>query len=112
MLTHCKQLKDQSRFDVAFTLNGAPLVNKFVDRLAEMEQLERALLPRAAHHRQRVFVLHGPGESGKLNFHSNLHDVTGASIALCSISTAGLKTVSSKALQPLQSEYLEGKVPK
>jgi hypothetical protein len=49
MLTHRKQLKDQSRFDVTFTLKGAPLVNKFVDRPAEMEQLERALLPRAAH---------------------------------------------------------------
>jgi hypothetical protein len=40
-------------------------VSEFVDRPAEMEELERVLLPQREKQRQKIFVLHGLGGIGK-----------------------------------------------
>ncbi|KAK5010428.1 hypothetical protein LTR28_009983, partial [Elasticomyces elasticus] len=48
-----------------FGLRGVPRVNRFVERPAQMAELERVLLPQRQSCRQRVFVLHGLGGIGK-----------------------------------------------
>ncbi|MCJ1426026.1 hypothetical protein MMC29_003928, partial [Sticta canariensis] len=56
-------LINEKLFRISFSLEGIPVVNKFVERNAEMNQLEQELLP--ALMRRRVFVLHGLGGIGK-----------------------------------------------
>ncbi|KAK4983550.1 hypothetical protein LTR50_007158 [Elasticomyces elasticus] len=58
-----KEYSGEYRTD--FDLKGVPRVNKFVERPAQMAELERVLLPRRQSCRQRVFVLHGLGGIGK-----------------------------------------------
>lgn len=48
-----------------FSLQGVPVVNKFVDRPSDITELEQALLPRRQNGRQKVFILHGLGGIGK-----------------------------------------------
>ena len=52
-------------FRVPFQLTGLPVTGSFVDRDAEMEQMERSLLPWNAHDARKVHVLHGLGGIGK-----------------------------------------------
>ena len=67
------QISDQAKsgFDVPFSLEGVPLVGKFIGRAEEMTKLENALLPEevaktvSAKRRRNVFVLHGLGGIGK-----------------------------------------------
>ena len=47
------------------SLNGVPVTNKFVDRPAQMESLEKCLLPRTENERRTVLILHGLGGIGK-----------------------------------------------
>jgi hypothetical protein len=61
-----KQCTDSGEYQVAFNLQGVPRVSRFVDRLAEMEKLEQALLPsHKSNGRQKIHVLHGLGGIGK-----------------------------------------------
>jgi hypothetical protein len=61
-LTHT----DNNAYKVNFELQGIPVINKFVPRNDEVQQIEHALLPRAASRsRRKVFVLHGLGGIGK-----------------------------------------------
>ena len=56
---------DVGNYRLTFSLQGVPVVNKFVDRPSDIEELEQALLPREQYGRQKVFVLHGLGAIGK-----------------------------------------------
>ena len=48
-----------------FSLNGIPVVERFVARDEEMTQLTKALLPTTGPVRRKVFILHGLGGIGK-----------------------------------------------
>lgn len=48
-----------------FSLNGIPVVERFVARDEEMRQLTKALLPTTDPLRRKVFILHGLGGIGK-----------------------------------------------
>ncbi|KAF2816881.1 FabD/lysophospholipase-like protein [Mytilinidion resinicola] len=48
-----------------FSLQGVPVVNKFVDRPLDIAELEQALLPQRQCRRKKVFVLHGLSGMGK-----------------------------------------------
>lgn len=52
-------------FRVQFRLIGLPVSGNFVDRNAEMEQMERSLLPSTSRHGRKIHVLHGLGGIGK-----------------------------------------------
>ncbi|KAI9823351.1 MAG: hypothetical protein M1819_001359 [Sarea resinae] len=52
-------------YRTVFSLEDVPRVNKFVNRPAEMAELERVLLPERQSYRQKIFVLHGLGGIGK-----------------------------------------------
>ena len=52
-------------FRVPFNLKALPLVDYFVPRLNDMQQLQSFFLPRAEHPQQRVFVAYGMGGIGK-----------------------------------------------
>ncbi|OCL00351.1 uncharacterized protein K441DRAFT_99752 [Cenococcum geophilum 1.58] len=52
-------------YRTVFSLEGVPRVSKFVDRPAEMAELERVLLPKQQSCRQRISILHGLGGIGK-----------------------------------------------
>lgn len=53
-------------YKTQFSLEGVPVVGKFVDRSTEMAELERVLLPqRDQSQRQKIHVLHGLGGIGK-----------------------------------------------
>ncbi|KAG9196814.1 hypothetical protein G6514_004066, partial [Epicoccum nigrum] len=53
-------------YQVDFSLQGVPRVRQFVDRPAEMEKLEQALLPsHKTNGRQKIHVMHGLGGMGK-----------------------------------------------
>jgi hypothetical protein len=55
-----------SRYLVPFSLEGVPRVRKFVNRPAEMAELERVLLPKhEQHQRQQIQMLRGLGGIGK-----------------------------------------------
>ena len=57
---------EEHSFRVGFSLQGIPVVKKFVSRNAEMAQLTQALLPTSTEQmRRKVFVLHGLGGIGK-----------------------------------------------
>ncbi|KAF2464786.1 uncharacterized protein BDR25DRAFT_319046 [Lindgomyces ingoldianus] len=56
---------DVGSYKTAFSLQVIPVVNKFVDRTSDMEELELALLPQRQHDRRKVFVLYGLGGIGK-----------------------------------------------
>jgi hypothetical protein len=60
------QVDELSRYRVPFSLEGVPRVRKFVDRPAEMAELERVLLPKQEQdQRQQIQILHGLGGIGK-----------------------------------------------
>lgn len=63
-LTECFVLGSES-FRVPFQLTGLPVTGSFVDRDAEMEQIEHSLLPWNPHDARKVHVLHGLGGIGK-----------------------------------------------
>ena len=48
-----------------FQLTGLPVTGRFVDRDAEMEQVEHSLLPGNPHDARKIHVLHGLGGIGK-----------------------------------------------
>ena len=48
-----------------FRLTGLPVAGNFVDREAEMEQMERSLLPSSAPKGRKIHVLYGLGGIGK-----------------------------------------------
>jgi predicted ATP-dependent serine protease len=50
---------------VDFTLQGVPIVKRFVERPSEIAKLEASLLPQKRKDRRKVFVLHGLGGIGK-----------------------------------------------
>jgi hypothetical protein len=53
-------------YQTVFSLEGVPRARQFVDRPAEMEEVEHVLIPRPGQSkRQKVFVLRGLGEIGK-----------------------------------------------
>ncbi|ORY02205.1 hypothetical protein BCR34DRAFT_493307 [Clohesyomyces aquaticus] len=53
-------------YQVVFSLEGVPRAHQFVDRPAEMAELERVLMPRPGQsQRQKMHVLHGLGGMGK-----------------------------------------------
>jgi len=52
-------------FRVQFRLTGLPISGNFVDRNAEMEQMERSLLSSTSPHGRKIHVLHGLGGIGK-----------------------------------------------
>ena len=57
---------ERETFRVDFSLQGIPVVNKFVSRNAEMILLTQALLPTSMDQmRRKVFILHGLGGIGK-----------------------------------------------
>ncbi|KAF2189339.1 TPR-like protein [Zopfia rhizophila CBS 207.26] len=58
-------LAKATQYQTQFSLEGVPRVSKFVDRPAEMAELERFLLPEQLGCRQRIRVLHGLGGIGK-----------------------------------------------
>lgn len=60
-----KLLIDFGDYRTVFSLEGVPKVGKFIQRPAEMAELECVLLPRRQKCRQNVFVLHGLGGIGK-----------------------------------------------
>jgi len=63
-----KQVTDDNiglSFRVQFRLTGLPVSGNFVDRDAEMEQMERSLLCSTSPHGRKIHVLHGLGGIGK-----------------------------------------------
>jgi hypothetical protein len=56
---------DIGKYQAPFSLDGVPIVRKFVERSAEMKKLEQILLPNRQDHRRKMFVLHGLGGIGK-----------------------------------------------
>jgi hypothetical protein len=56
---------DFGLYSIPFSLEGVPLVNKFVDRAPEMERLEKYLLPLTQKNRRKVVVVNGLGGIGK-----------------------------------------------
>lgn len=55
-------------YQTAFSLNGVPKARQFIDRQAELEEIERVLLPRPEQgqsQRQKMHVLRGLGGMGK-----------------------------------------------
>ena len=52
-------------FRVQFLLTGLPIASNFVDRDAEMEQIEHSLLPLDLHNGRKIHVLQGLGGIGK-----------------------------------------------
>ncbi|KAL9105022.1 MAG: hypothetical protein Q9163_000119 [Psora crenata] len=52
-------------FRVQFRLTGLPISGNFVDRNAEMEKMERSLLPSTSLHGRKIHALHGLGGIGK-----------------------------------------------
>jgi tetratricopeptide (TPR) repeat protein len=57
---------DFGDYQIAFSLEGVPRARQFVDRPAEMAELERVLMPRTGQsQRQEIHVLHGLGGMGK-----------------------------------------------
>ncbi|KAH8587243.1 hypothetical protein B0O99DRAFT_747744 [Bisporella sp. PMI_857] len=52
-------------YRTVFSLKGVPRVSKFIERPAEIAELERVLLPEKQSCRQKRFVLHGLGGIGK-----------------------------------------------
>jgi hypothetical protein len=57
---------DFGEYRTVFSLEGVPQVNHFVDRPAEIAEIERALLPRHLQNgRRRIHVLRGLGGMGK-----------------------------------------------
>lgn len=64
--TIAKCCVDFGEYRVAFSLEGVPRVSIFIDRPAQIEDLERVLLPRHRQNgRQRIYVLRGLGGIGK-----------------------------------------------
>src|SRR5262245_48847875 len=55
---------DSGKYRVAFSLKGVPLVNKFVGRDDEMQQLEYNFLTSLSR-RRKVFTVYGMGGIGK-----------------------------------------------
>ena len=54
------------KYDVQFSLQGVPAVNKFVAREDDIKHLEVALIPASGRDmRRKIFVLHGLGGIGK-----------------------------------------------
>lgn len=61
-----KSRVDSGEYQTNFSLEGVPRASQFVDRPAEMAELERVLLPRdEKNHRQKIYVLRGLGGMGK-----------------------------------------------
>ena len=61
-----KPCVDFGEFQTVFSLEGVPRVSNFVDRPAEMVQLENVLLPKpGSSERQKIYVVHGLGGIGK-----------------------------------------------
>lgn len=57
---------DFGEYQIAFSLQGVPQVSRFVDRPAQMEEVERVLLPRHPQNgRQKRYILRGLGGIGK-----------------------------------------------
>lgn len=56
---------DFGQYRVEFHLQNVPRVSTFVERPAEMAELERVLLPKRQNYQQKCFVLHGLGGIGK-----------------------------------------------
>ena len=66
VLCVAKLCVDFGEHQTAFSLEGVPRVSQFVDRPAEMAQLEQVLLPRPGQsHRQKIQVVRGLGGIGK-----------------------------------------------
>ena len=63
-LTERFALGDDS-FLVPFQLTGIPVAGAFVDRDAEMKQIEHSLLPLDPHNARKIHVLYGLGGIGK-----------------------------------------------
>jgi tetratricopeptide (TPR) repeat protein len=61
-----KTLVDSGEYRTVFSLEGVPRARQFVDRPAEMAELERVLVPRPGQsQRQKTLVLRGLGGMGK-----------------------------------------------
>lgn len=58
-------MKEDTPYLVPFSLEGVPRTNKFVNRPADMAEVERTLIPHGHNQRQKVFVLYGLGGIGK-----------------------------------------------
>ncbi len=56
---------DSGPYHVNFSLKGVPIVRSFVERAAEMEQLENALLPSTINWRRKIMIVQGLGGIGK-----------------------------------------------
>jgi hypothetical protein len=56
---------DTGKYQAVFSLDGVPIVKKFIDRPVEMTRLKQALLPNRQDHRRKIFVLRGLGGIGK-----------------------------------------------
>jgi superfamily II DNA or RNA helicase len=57
---------DKGKHEINLCLRGVPVINQFVQREAEMRELERYFLEKpTATPRRRVVVVHGPGGIGK-----------------------------------------------
>jgi hypothetical protein len=66
VLRVAKLCVDFGEYRTVFSLEGVPRVSQFVDRPAEMAQLERVLLPRPRQsHRQKIQVVRGLDGIGK-----------------------------------------------
>lgn len=60
-----KHLLDTDKFRVAFQLTGLPVAGYFVDREAEIEEMEGYLLATKAQKGRKIHILHGLGGIGK-----------------------------------------------
>lgn len=59
-------MNNEKDFRIGFSLQGIPVVSRFVARDAEMNQLRQELLPASTNEvRRKIFVLHGLGGIGK-----------------------------------------------
>jgi NB-ARC domain len=58
-------LLEGDNFHVQFQLTGLPVAGHFVDRDAEIEEMEENLLPTEAQNRRKIHILHGLGGVGK-----------------------------------------------
>jgi len=56
---------DTGEYRTDFSLQGVPRVKAFIDRPAEIAELERVLLPQRRNARRKIFVIHGLGGIGK-----------------------------------------------
>ena len=59
------RLELSRKYSIPFSIRGLPMTRKFVDRSAEMQSLEEALLLESNTDRCRMFVLRGLGGIGK-----------------------------------------------